>query len=82
MYSSEHGRVCPHCGLPARRCVCRANPRGDRASQGDGVVRIRREVKGRRYTFAVECWNEDGVKIGDGIHERAVIEVSRFAGQS
>ena len=41
-----------------------------------------REVKGRRYTFAVECWNEDGVKIGDGIHERAVIEVSRFAAQS
>ena len=40
-----------------------------------------REVNGRRYTFAVECWNEDGVKIGDGIHERAVIEVRRFAGQ-
>ena len=48
VYSSEHGRVCPHCGLPAKRCVCRANPRGDRAPQGDGVVRIRREVKGRR----------------------------------
>ena len=38
------------------------------------------EVNGRRYTFNVECWNEDGVKIGDGIHERAVIEISRFAG--
>jgi len=37
------------------------------------------KVDGRRYTFDVECTNEDGVKIGDGIHERAVIDISRFA---
>ena len=36
-------------------------------------------VEGRRYKFAVECWDEDGTKIGDGIHERAVIDISRFA---
>lgn len=36
-------------------------------------------VEGRRYTFAVECWNENGTKIGDGIHERAAIDISRFA---
>ncbi len=29
-------------------CVCRANPRGARAPEGDGIVRIRREAKGRR----------------------------------
>lgn len=38
-----------------------------------------REVKGRRYVFDVEVHNEDGVKIGEGMHERAVIDVSRFA---
>ena len=38
-----------------------------------------REVNGRRYTFGVEVWNEDGVKIGEGIHERAVIDIARFA---
>lgn len=38
-----------------------------------------REVKGRRYIFDVECWNEDGVKIGEGLHERALIDISRFA---
>ena len=37
------------------------------------------KVDGRRYTFDVECWNEDGVKIGEGLHERAVIDISRFA---
>jgi predicted thioesterase len=41
-----------------------------------------RETNGRRYTFDVECENEDGAKIGDGEHERAVIDISRFAGSS
>ena len=40
-----------------------------------------RTVDGRRYTFDVECTNEEGVKIGEGIHERAVIDIARFAGQ-
>ena len=38
-----------------------------------------REVSGRRYIFDVECWNEDGVKIGEGLHERALIDINRFA---
>jgi translation initiation factor 1 len=49
VYSSEHGRICPHCGLQAKKCVCRANPRGARAATpaGDGIVRVRPEKKGR-----------------------------------
>ena len=48
VYSSEHGRMCPNCGLPAKRCVCRANPRGQKPQEsGDGIVRVRREKKGR-----------------------------------
>jgi predicted thioesterase len=39
-----------------------------------------REVNGRRCTFDVEVHNEDGDKIGEGEHERAVIEIARFAG--
>jgi len=38
-----------------------------------------REVNGRRYLFDVEVTSEDGVKIGEGIHERALIDISRFA---
>lgn len=37
-----------------------------------------REVNGRRYVFDVEVHNEDGVKIGEGMHERALIDISRF----
>ena len=41
-------------------------------------VRLR-EVNGRRYLFDVEVINEDGVKIGEGVHERALIDIDRFA---
>lgn len=49
VYSSEHGRMCPHCGLPEKKCQCRANPRGAGRDTptGDGVARVRREKKGR-----------------------------------
>ena len=40
-----------------------------------------RELNGRRCIFDVEVHNEDGVKIGEGVHERAVISIDRFAGQ-
>jgi translation initiation factor 1 len=49
VYSSEHGRMCPHCGLTSKRCICRKNPRAaSPASAGDGIVRVRREKKGRK----------------------------------
>jgi predicted thioesterase len=42
-------------------------------------VRLR-EVNGRRLLFDAEVYNEDGVKIGEGQHERAIIDIKRFAG--
>jgi translation initiation factor 1 len=44
VYSSEYGRMCPECSRPVVECICR-HSRGGVA--GDGVVRIRRETKGR-----------------------------------
>jgi predicted thioesterase len=40
-----------------------------------------KEINGRRLLLDVEAHNEDGTKVGEGIHERAVVSVSRFAGQ-
>jgi translation initiation factor 1 len=45
VYATGKGRTCPHCGRPQADCACRASPR---APRGDGVVRLRREVQGRR----------------------------------
>lgn len=63
VYSSEFGRMCPACGKPASRCVCRK--KGE-SPAGDGIVRIRRETKGRGgKTVTVVSGvplDEDGVK--------------------
>jgi predicted thioesterase len=37
------------------------------------------EFTGRRYVFEVEAYNEEGRKMGEGTHERAVIDMNRFA---
>lgn len=46
VYSSQTGRMCPRCGRPVAACRCKA-PERPRAPQGDGIVRVRREVQGR-----------------------------------
>ena len=44
VYSTDGGRLCPQCQRPVIECVCGNNkPR----TSVDGVVRIRRETKGR-----------------------------------
>ena len=44
VYSTERGLVCPKCRLPVATCRCvKEKP----APAGDGIVRVRRETKGR-----------------------------------
>jgi translation initiation factor 1 len=45
VYSTEHGRICPGCNRPVAGCGCKAK---SPAPKGDGIVRIRRETKGRK----------------------------------
>jgi translation initiation factor 1 len=45
VYSTELGRVCPQCGRPVADCVCRKQAP---QPSGDGIVRVRRENKGRK----------------------------------
>jgi len=44
VYSTEHGRMCPACRQPLDSCTCNESKT---AIPSDGVVRIRRETKGR-----------------------------------
>lgn len=44
VYSTVSGRICPDCGQPAASCICGRKPH---KSQENGIVRVRREVKGR-----------------------------------
>ena len=38
------------------------------------------EVKEQRFRFAVEAINDQGVKIGEGTHRRALINIKQFTG--
>ncbi len=43
VFSTESGRHCPDCGRAKAQCQCRQG----KPKQGDGIVRIGRETKGR-----------------------------------
>ena len=45
VYSTDAGRICPACAKPLVNCACRKEQAPP--APADGVIRIRREVKGR-----------------------------------
>jgi len=45
VYSTETGRECEACGRPLAKCQCGEKPA---ATQGNGIVRVLRETKGRK----------------------------------
>ncbi len=55
--------MCPTCGKPIGECVCGTQPR---RAAGDGVVRVRREVQGRKgktvTTISGVPLNEEGLR--------------------
>jgi translation initiation factor 1 len=71
VYSSESGRMCPLCGRPAARCVCRANPR---APSGDGA-----ELKRRCGTGGS---SKDGVIEIQGDHREVLVAELETRGYS
>lgn len=47
VYSTETGRTCPGCLRAVADCVCKQK-HATLADEGDGVVRLHRETKGRK----------------------------------
>jgi len=45
VYSTDGGRFCPGCRRPMNACVCRDR---SRPRNGDGVVHLSRETRGRK----------------------------------
>jgi translation initiation factor 1 len=46
VYSTETGRLCPHCSHPVADCQCQKQQ--NNTISGDGTIRILRETKGRK----------------------------------
>ncbi len=44
VYSTESGRICPNCGRPVAECQCKKKTTH---LQGDGIVRVLLDKKGR-----------------------------------
>jgi translation initiation factor 1 len=50
VYDTDHGRMCPRCRKPAEQCRC---GRQLAAPSGDGIVRVRREVRSGKTVTVV-----------------------------
>ena len=49
VFSTEAGRICPKCQSPISTCRCKKKrPEPKSQIKSDGIIRIRREVKGRK----------------------------------
>jgi translation initiation factor 1 len=65
VYSTELGRICPSCGNTTAKCTCKKEKTSKKLSTypNDGIVRIRREVKGRKGKTVTAVF---GVPLSDG----------------
>jgi len=61
VYSTDRGRLCPDCGVVRADCRCRLTA-GGTMPPGDGIVRLRRERKGRggKAVTVISGLPEDG----------------------
>ena len=49
VYSTESGQICSDCQKPVSECACKKKrPKTHLKTKPDGIIRIRREVKGRK----------------------------------
>ncbi|PSJ20950.1 stress response translation initiation inhibitor YciH [Halomonas sp. ND22Bw] len=62
VYSTEHGDTCPECRQPVADCRCAEAAEEERLAGLDGIVRLRRETKGRKGK---------GVTLVDGVPLKA-----------
>jgi translation initiation factor 1 len=77
VYSSGRGRLCASCGRPVADCACRRAAAEARTARGDGVVRVRREVKGRRGKTVTTL---SGIPLGPDALSDLAAELKRQCG--
>ena len=58
VYSTEKGRICTSCGKAVSKCTCKKRKHAHRLNS-DGIIRIRREVKGRKGKTATLIYGFD-----------------------
>ncbi len=74
VYSTGVGRLCPACGRAAPQCTCKKHTA---PPSGDGIVRVRLEVKGRHGKSVTTI---SGVTLVDEALRRLAGELKRKCG--
>lgn len=74
VYTTESGRVCPHCGKAINDCVCK-NEKVQ--PSGDGIVRVRVESKGRKGKTVTTI---SGLMMDDAALDKIAGELKRKCG--
>jgi len=79
VYSTESGRICPSCGDPTTKCTCQKKKTVEKQSifPDDGIVRIRREVKGRKGKTVTTVF---GLPLNDNKLQNVVKTLKRLCG--
>ena len=78
VYSTEKGRVCPECGKANVKCACKKKSAASRLlDPGDGVIRIRRETKGRKGKGVTTL---SGFQLDDGELKELAAKLKRICG--
>ena len=79
VYSTASGQVCPSCKHPAKKCTCKKkkSPQKQSTYPNDGVVRIRREVKGRKGKTVTSIF---GLPLDDGELKQFVKRLKQLCG--
>ncbi len=79
VYSTESGRVCPECGKAIQKCRCKKKKvaRKQPVHPDDGIVRIQREVKGRKGKTATAVF---GIPLDDNEMKTFVKSLKKLCG--
>ena len=79
VYSTEKGRICPSCGHPTTKCTCKKKKAANKQTTypNDGIVRIRREVKGRKGKTVTAVF---GVSLDDKNLQQFAKNLKRLCG--
>ena len=79
VYSTESGRICPSCEKPIAGCTCKKKKafKKQQTYPDDGIVRIRREVKGRRGKTVTSVW---GIPLDDNALKQFAKTLKRRCG--
>ncbi|MBR9982677.1 MAG: stress response translation initiation inhibitor YciH [Desulfatitalea sp.] len=78
VYSTETGRMCPDCSMPASKCTCKnGKSRTSTDNKVQGSIHIKREVKGRKGKTVTTI---SGLEKNESLTRRLATDLKKVCG--